>query len=75
MRQSAMMPTNMTRRTTRRRTSLDKRISAAFERAIADCRPDVAEHLLCALEVLASDRTPASVLDRAYLLIAEPRDP
>lgn len=69
------MPADMTRRTTRRRASLDRRISAAFERAIADGRPDVAEHLLCALEVLASDRSPASVLDRAYLLIAEPKDP
>ena len=65
----------MMRRTARRRASLERRISAAFEQAIADGRPDVAEHLLCALEVLASARTPASVLDRAYLLITEPKDP
>lgn len=65
----------MTRRTARRRVSLERRIAAAFEQAVADGRPDAAEHLLCALEVLVSDRTPASVLDRAYLLIAEPKDP
>ena len=56
----------MARRTSRRRVSLERRIAAAFEQAVADGRPDVAEHLLCALEVLVSDRTPASVLDRAY---------
>ena len=62
-------------RTGRRRASLEGRISAAFEQAIAEGRSDVAEHLLRALEVLASARTQAPALDRAYLLIAKPEDP
>ncbi len=53
--------------------SLEGCISAAFEQAIAEGRSDVAEHLLRALEVMASARTQAPALDRAYLLIASDR--
>jgi hypothetical protein len=64
----------MTGQKTRRRpVSLESRIFAAFERAIADGRPDVAEHLLRALEVLACTRTQGDLLDRAYLRIARPK--
>ena len=58
--------------TMRRGASLEGRISTAFEQAMADGRSDLAEHLLRALEALASARTPDPTLDRAYLLIAQP---
>ncbi len=63
----------MGQKTCRRPVSLERRIVAAFEQAIAAGRPDVAEHLLCALEVLTSTGTPEALLDRAYLRIAKPK--
>jgi hypothetical protein len=65
----------MTGQKTRHRSPpLESRIFAAFEQAIAEGRLDVAEHLLRALEVLATARTPEALLDRAYLRIARPED-
>lgn len=65
----------MTGQKTRHRSlPMESRIFAAFEQAIAEGRLDVAEHLLRALEVLATARTPEALLDRAYLRIAGPED-
>ena len=63
----------MERKTHRRSVSLESRIFAAFERSIADGRPDVAGHLLRALETLACTRKQEGVLDRAYLRITRPK--
>ena len=65
----------MGQKTRHRSVSLERRVFAAFEQAMADGHSDVAEHLLRALEVLTSTRTPEALLDRAYLGIARPKDP
>ncbi len=65
----------MGRKTRHRLVSLESQIFATFKQAMADGRSDVAEHLLCALEVLTSTRTQEALLDRAYLQIARPEDP
>ncbi|MDJ0390302.1 hypothetical protein QMO56_19505 [Roseomonas sp. E05] len=55
-----------------RRPSLERRILAAFQHALAEGRFDVAEHLLCALETLVPDGAPGTALSAAYLSAAEP---
>ena len=53
-----------------RRTRLDESILAAFARACAEDRLDVAEHLLCALETLDPTRNvPGRYLAKAYRAI------
>jgi hypothetical protein len=47
-------------------------ILAAFERALAEGRADVAEHLLCALEADEACCAPGAPLARAYLSAAGP---
>lgn len=54
--------------------SLEDRLLAVLEQAMRDDRLDVAEHLLCALEVLAPGCAPGSPLAAAYLLIAGRKD-
>jgi hypothetical protein len=51
----------------RRRVRLEDLILAALERAIAEGRTDVAEHLLCALEACDACCAPGTPLGRAYL--------
>jgi hypothetical protein len=51
----------------RRRARLEDLILAALERAIAEGRTDVAEHLLCALEASDACCAPGTPLGRAYL--------
>jgi hypothetical protein len=52
---------------------LEDRIVAAFKQALEEVRPDVAEHLLCALETLCPDDMPGSPLAGAYLTVAAKR--
>lgn len=59
----------------RSRARLEEQIVAVLRQAMANGRLDVADHLLSALEVLASDCTPGSSLNRAYMPVAEPQDP
>ena len=48
---------------------LEDQILAAFERALAENRPEVAEHLLCALEKLCAEASFGAVLVDAYLAL------
>ncbi|MFC1457137.1 hypothetical protein ACETIH_10475 [Microvirga arabica] len=50
--------------------SLERKILAALKAAFAEERLDIAEHLVCALEVLESEPTPGSALGQAYAMIA-----
>lgn len=49
---------------------LDAQILTVFKRAIADDRPDVADHLLRALETLCPDEMLGSWLAQAYVTVA-----
>lgn len=57
----------------RRRRTLEEQVLAAFKQAVAEDRLAVADHLLRALEVLVPDEGLGSILDDAYILIAEPK--
>jgi hypothetical protein len=52
---------------------LEARIVAAFKQAMEEERPDVAEHLLCALETLCPDAMPGSPRADTYLQICMKR--
>ncbi len=49
------------------RFRLEERVLAAFRQALAEDRPEVAEHLLNALEALCPAAAPGSPLATAYL--------
>jgi hypothetical protein len=49
---------------------LEDRILVAFNGAMAEKRPDVADHLLRALETLCPEEMPGSSLAEAYLAVA-----
>ena len=53
-----------------RRTALKDRILIALRQAMAEGRLDVADHLLRAIEILATGPVPGSVLAEAYLAVA-----
>ncbi len=53
--------------------TLEDEIVAALTGALHDGRLDVADHLLRALETLASDCAPGSSLAEAHLLVAQPQ--
>jgi hypothetical protein len=57
--------------------NLENQILVAWERAMAEDRPDVAEHLLRALEVLCGGDLAGSALATAYAMLAarKPRHP
>ncbi|SDB71735.1 hypothetical protein [Belnapia rosea] len=50
---------------------LEDQVLAALERALKEQRSDVAEHLLCAIEVLCADLSPGSPLTDAYSCVAQ----
>ena len=52
---------------------LEAMILGAFKQAMEEGRPDVAQHLLCALETLYPDAMPGSPPAAAYLTIAAKR--
>lgn len=54
----------------RRGSMLEDRILIALRQAMADGRIDVADHLLCAIEILATGAVPGSALAEAYRTIA-----
>lgn len=54
------------------RPSLESRILAVFQQALAEGRLDVAEHLLCALEALDPGAMPGPALSEAYVSAAKP---
>ncbi|WP_445504681.1 hypothetical protein [Microvirga sp. G4-2] len=51
--------------------SLGQTILAAFRQAVAEDRPDVADHLLRALETLEAEPMPGSPLAEAYTALAK----
>ncbi len=51
-------------------STLEHQVLIALRRAMADGRLDVADHLLCALEVYAAGAVPGSALTEAYLSVA-----
>lgn len=51
--------------------SLEAQILVVFQRALMENRVDVAEHLLCALEMLDPSSEPGSPLSEAFLSVAK----
>jgi hypothetical protein len=51
------------------RHPLEGKILAALKAAFAEGRLDVAEHLVCALEILEPEPSPGSALGQAYAMI------
>jgi hypothetical protein len=51
-------------------SQLEHRVFAALECALAEGRLDVAEHLLCALEILCAGKIENTSLNRAYRILA-----
>ena len=55
----------------KRSTQLERRLFAALKCAMAEDRQDVAEHLLCALELLCGGEIEGTTLGKAYLTLAK----
>lgn len=59
---------------TRTPSSLESRVLAAFEQALAEGQMTVADHLLCALEALdRKSKFPGTTLSEAYFSTLRPR--
>ncbi len=54
---------------------LEDKVLAALGQALRQQRPDVAEHLLRALQALCGDAMPGSPLADAYLLVGRDTTP
>lgn len=55
--------------------SLESRILTAFKQAVAEDQPDVADHLLRALETLCPEAVPGTPLAEAYVSVARAGKP